>query len=167
MTLSGTSLSAPIVSGIAADLLALRPALTPDQVKGALMHQARALRRVRTLAAGVGEAFAPAAAVLALPPNPNRALDGFLTKDPDGDGMIFDDVSWLDAAKASTSWDAVSWLDGWADVSWSDVSWSNVSWSDVSWADVSWSDVSWSDVSWTDVSWADLANVVYGDVGPS
>jgi len=42
MTLSGTSLSAPIVSGIVADLLALRPALTPDQVKGALMHQARA-----------------------------------------------------------------------------------------------------------------------------
>jgi serine protease AprX len=167
ITLSGTSLSAPIVAGIAADLLALRPTLTPDQVKGALMHEARSLRRVRTLAAGVGEAYAPAAATLAFPPNPNLALNGFLIKDPAGDGMIFDDVSWLDAAKASPTWDAVSWLDGWADVSWSDVSWSDVSWSDVSWADVSWSDVSWLDVSWTDVSWADLANAVYGDVGPS
>ena len=167
ITLSGTSLSAPIVAGIAADLLALRPTLTPDQVKGALMHEARSLRRVRTLAAGVGEAYAPAAATLAFPPNPNRALDGFLIKDPAGDGMIFDDVSWLDAAKASPTWDAVSWLEGWADVSWSDVSWSDVSWSDVSWADVSWSDVSWSDVSWTDVSWADLANAVYADVPPS
>jgi serine protease AprX len=167
ITLSGTSLSAPIVAGIAADLLALRPTLTPDQVKGALMHEARSLRRVRTLAAGVGEAYAPAAATLAFPPNPNLALNGFLIKDPTGDGMIFDDVSWLDAAKASPTWDAVSWLDGWADVSWSDVSWSDVSWSDVSWADVSWSDVSRSDVSWTDVSWANLANAVYGDVGPS
>jgi len=167
MTLSGTSLSAPVVSGIAADLLALRPTLTPDEVKGALMHEARALRRVRTLAAGVGEVNAPAAAALAVPPNPNRALDAFLVKDPAGDGMIFDDVSWLDAAKASTSWDAVSWLDGWADVSWSEVSWSDVSWSDVSWADVSWSDVSWADVSWSDVSWADVANAVYGDVGAS
>jgi serine protease AprX len=167
MTLSGTSLSAPVVSGIAADLLALRSTLTPDQVKGALMHEARALRRVRTLAAGVGEVNAPAAAALAVPPNPNRALDAFLVKDPAGDGMIFDDVSWLDAAKASTSWDAVSWLDGWADVSWSEVSWSDVSWSDVSWADVSWSDVSWADVSWSDVSWADVASAVYGDVGPS
>ena len=167
ITLSGTSLSAPIVAGIAADLLALRPMLTPDQVKGALMHEAHSLRRVRTLAAGVGEAYAPTAATLAFPPNPNRALDGFLIKDPAGDGMIFDDVSWLDAAKASPTWDAVSWLDGWADVSWSDVSWSDVSWSDVSWADVSWSDVSWSDVSWTDVSWADLANAVYADVPPS
>ena len=167
MTLSGTSLSTPIVAGIAADLLALRPSLTPDQVKGALMHEARALRKVRTLAAGVGEAYAPDASALSSPPNPNRALDGFLMRDPDGDGMVFDDVSWLDAAKASPSWDAVSWLDGWADVSWSDVSWSDVSWSDVSWADVSWSDVSWSDVSWTDVSWADVADAVYGDVGPS
>ncbi len=167
MTLSGTSLSTPIVAGIAADLLALRPSLTPDQVKGALMHEARALRKVRTLAAGVGEAYAPDASALSSPPNPNLALDEFLMRDPDGDGMAFDDVSWLDAAKASPSWDAVSWLDGWADVSWSDVSWSDVSWSDVSWADVSWSDVSWSDVSWTDVSWADVADAVYGDVGPS
>jgi len=165
MTLSGTSLSAPIVAGIAADLLALRPTLTPDQVKGALMHEARALRKVRTLAAGVGEAYAPDAVSLAFPPNPNRALDNFLVHDPEGDGMVFDDVSWLDAAKASSAWDTVSWLDGWADVSWSDVSWLDVSWSDVSWSDAS-SDVSWADVSWSDVSWADVANAVYADVGP-
>ncbi len=166
ISLSGTSLAAPVVSGIAADLLALRPSLTPDQVKGALMHEARALRKVRTLAAGVGEVNAPAALALAFPPNPNRALDRFLAPDPQGDGPMFDDVSWLDAAKASAAWDAVSWLDGWADVSWSDVSWSDVSWSDVSWGDVSWSDVSWSDVSWSDVSWADVNGQAYSDVAP-
>jgi len=166
INLSGTSLAAPVVSGVVADLLTLRPSLTPDQVKGALMHEARALRKVRTLAAGVGEVNAPGALALAFPPNPNRALDGFLVPDPKGDGPMFDDVSWLDAAMASPAWDAVSWLDGWADVSWSDVSWSDVSWSDVSWGDVSWSDVSWSDVSWSDVSWADVNAAAYGDVGP-
>jgi serine protease AprX len=166
INLSGTSLAAPVVSGIVADLLTLRPSLTPDQVKGALMHEARALRKVQTLAAGVGEVNAPAALALAFPPNPNRALDSFLAPDPKGDGPLFDDVSWLDAAKASAAWDAVSWLDGWADVSWSDVSWSDVSWSDVSWGDVSWSDVSWSDVSWSDVSWADVNRSAYADVGP-
>src|SRR4051794_5659947 len=164
MELSGTSLSTPIVAGVVADLLALRPELTPDQVKGALMHEARSLRRVKTLAAGVGEVYAPGALALPAPPNPNRALDAFLVHDPEEEGVVFDDVSWLDAAKASVSWDSVSWLDGWADVSWSDVSWSDVSWSDVSWSDVSWSDVSWSDVSWSDVSWADIADAVYGDV---
>jgi serine protease AprX len=160
MKLSGTSLAAPIVAGIAADLLALDPTLTPDEVKGALMLEARALRKVRTLAGGVGEAYAPGAAAVQSAPNPNRALDSFLVPDPDGGGVVFDDVSWLDAAKASPLWDTVSWLDGWADAAWSLVSWSDVSWSDVSWSDVSWSDVSWSDVSWDDVSWAD----VYGDV---
>ena len=34
--------------------------------------------RIVALAAGVGEAYAPTAATLALPPNPNRALNGFL-----------------------------------------------------------------------------------------
>jgi len=166
MTLSGTSLSAPIVAGLAADLLTFHPYWTPDQVKGALMHGARALPKVRTLAAGVGEAYGPTAAQSWSPPNPNRALDAFLIRDPDAGGVIFDDVSWLAGAKVSTAWDTVSWLDGWADVSWSDVSWSDVSWSDVSWSDVSWSDVSWSDVSSTDVSWADVARRVYGDVAP-
>jgi hypothetical protein len=126
------------------------------------MLKAQPLRKVRNLAGGVGEAYAPGAALVSSPPNPNRALDAFLVNDDEDGGLVFDDVSWLDAVKASRSWDAVSWLD----VSWSDAAWSAVSWSDVSWSDVSWSDVSWSDVSWADVSWADIANLVYGDVGP-
>ena len=140
------------MAGIAADLLAFNPHLTPDQVKGALMVSARDLRKVRSLAGGVGEAYAAGATSVGNPPNPNRALDAFLVSDPTGDGMVFDDVSWLDAV-ASPAWDSVSWLDGWADASWSLVSWSDVSWSDVSWSD----DVSWADrlrrrlVSWADV----------------
>jgi serine protease AprX len=150
-TLSGTSLSAPIVAGIAADLLALNPRLSPDCVKGALMVGARDLWKVRSLAAGVGEVYAPAAVAAHKPPNPNLALDSFLVADPSGPGLVFDDEAWLEAVKASPSWDAVSWSDGWAGAAWSLVSWSDVSWSDVSWSDVSWSDVSWSDVSWSDL----------------
>jgi serine protease AprX len=153
-TLSGTSLSAPIVSGIASDLLELRPDLTPDQVKGALMLSAQWLPKVRAFAAGVGEVNAPGAVATGTPPNPNRALDRFLVADPTG-GVMFDDVSWLAAAQASRSWNDVSWSDGWTGATWSVLSWSAVSWSDVSWSDVSWSDVSWSDVSWSDVSWSD------------
>jgi hypothetical protein len=78
-------------------------------------------------------------------PNPNLALNRFLTVAPDGT-TVFNAVSWTDVSWTDVSWDAVSW----SDVSWSDVSWDAVSWSDVSWTDVSWSDVSWSDVSWED-----------------
>src|SRR5262249_57933196 len=37
MWMSGTSFAAPVVAGAAADLLALNPSWTPDDVKGALM----------------------------------------------------------------------------------------------------------------------------------
>ncbi len=153
MRLSGTSLSAPIVSGIAADILALHPGFTPDQVKGALMLGARPVARATSFSAGVGEPYAPLAAWYLRPPNPNQALYAFVTTGEDGT-RSFDDAAWLAAVKADPNWDAVSW---------GAVSWSDVSWSLVSWSDVSWSDVSWSDVSWTDVSWADS---VYGDVDP-
>jgi serine protease AprX len=168
MELSGTSLAAPIVAGIAADLLMLHPTFTPDQVKGALMVAARPVPRATAHSAGVGEVFAPQAAAMGAPPNPNLALNRFVVADPnDGGTPTFDDAAWLAAAKSATAWDAVSWLDGWDDAAWSLVSWSDVSWSDVSWSDVSWTDVSWSDVSWTDVSWNDVswADSVYGDVG--
>jgi serine protease AprX len=159
VALSGTSLSAPIVAGIAADILILHPTLTPDQVKGALMVAARPVPGAGR-AAGVGEVYAPAAAAVDSPPNPNAALDRFLVPDPAG-GSAFDDAAWLAAVQASADWDAISWSDGWRGAAWSLVSWSDVSWSDVSWSDVSWSDVSWADVSWSDVSWADL----YSDTG--
>jgi hypothetical protein len=142
------------VSGIAADLLMLHPTFTPDQVKGALMLAARPVPGAGR-AAGVGEVYAPTAAALDAPPNPNRALNAFLVPDHAG-GAAFDDAAWLSASRASVSWDSVSWLDGWTGAAWSPVSWSDVSWSDVSWSDVSWSDVSWGDVSWLDASSSDV-----------
>jgi hypothetical protein len=148
MRLSGTSFSAPVVAGAAAQILARRPNWTPDQVKGALMATARRLTddEVPPGSAGVGELNAWKAASLTDPPNPNRSLNRFLVSGPTG-GVAFDAVSWTDAARASVSWDAVSWTD----VSWADVSWADVSWSDVSWADVSWADVlAVADVSWED-----------------
>ena len=146
MELSGTSFSAPVVSGIAAQALARNPGWTPDQVKSALMRKARPVPESPQGSCGVGQVNA-VQSVLSITntPNPNLALNRFLTDGADGT-TVFDAVSWTDVSWSDVSWDAVSW----SDVSWSDVSWDAVSWSDVSWTDVSWSDVSWSDVSWED-----------------
>jgi serine protease AprX len=157
--LSGTSFAAPIVAGIAAQIIARNPTWGPDQVKGALMETARPTPHAIPGSLGLGEVNAVKAVTGKRVPNPNLALEQFLTTNPaNGSIPVFNAVSWSDTAKANVSWDAVSWGDvSWGDSAIGDVSWADVSWSDVSWADVSWGDVSWADVSWSDVSYEDAA----------
>jgi serine protease AprX len=144
--LSGTSFAAPVISGIAAQILARSPGLTPDQVKGNVMRRSRPVPQGDSMSCGVGQINGTKSALFDGAANPNKALDAYVKPAADGSGLAFDAVSWTDVSWSDVSWDAVSWTD----VSWSDVSWDAVSWSDVSWTDVSWSDVSWSDVSWED-----------------
>ena len=156
MRLSGTSFASPIVAGAAAQILARRPSLTPDQVKGALMLTARHVGDADPGQAGVGEINAERAATIGYIPNPNAALNRYLIRTSSGSGetTTFDAASWESAARADVSWDSVSWRD----VSWQSASWQSVSWSDASWQSVSWTDVSWSDVvAMADVSWEDNA----------
>jgi serine protease AprX len=156
--LSGTSFSAPVVSGTVAQMLARHPNWTPDQVKGALMRTARKVRD-NPRAAGVGEVTATRAVVSAYTPNPNAGLDKFVGADPSGGSSpVFNAMSWSDVATANMSWNSMSWSDqSWSDMSWSDQSWATMSWSDMSWSDMSWSDMSWSDMSWSDLSQEDAA----------
>jgi serine protease AprX len=158
--LSGTSFAAPIVSGIAAQILARNPSWTPDQIKGALMAGARSTPSAIKGSLGVGEVNGIKSVLMTSPPNPNKALDQFLTADPAGGTTpVFNSDNWESTVKANVSWDAVSWGDvSWGDSSLAAVSWSDVSWSDVSWADgLTSADVSWADVSWGDSSYEDAA----------
>ena len=54
MSLSGTSMSAPVVSGTVALMFQANPALTPNAVKAILQYTARGVRRVRPPHAGRG-----------------------------------------------------------------------------------------------------------------
>jgi serine protease AprX len=163
MELSGTSFSAPIVSGIAALILGRHPDYTPDQVKGALMAGTKPMPRASYLSAGVGEAYARRSVEIQNPPNPNLALGGFIVSDPISGGRVFDAASWADKAKSDASWADASWADAsWASTSWSAASWADASWSDASWASASWADTataaaSWADLSLASASWADNA----------
>ena len=102
MRLSGTSFAAPVVAGAAAQILARHPSWTPDQVKGALMKAARHIPDAPRGSAGVGEVNAYRAAMLNRAPNPNAALDSYLTADPAGGSTpLFNAVSWSDAARSN------------------------------------------------------------------
>ena len=163
MELSGTSFAAPIVSGVAALILGKHPEYTPDQVKGALMLGAKPLPNASNMSEGVGEVNAGRSIELTSPPNPNLALDRFITSDPATGAPVFDSASWASAAKADASWSSASWsAASWAAASWSSASWATASWSDASWASASWASsasaaASWADLSLASASWADNA----------
>jgi serine protease AprX len=165
MQLSGTSFSAPMVSGAAAMILAKNPSWTPDQVKGALMLTATPETGAPAGSLGVGELNVPKARGLnanTVLPNPNAGLNRFVTSASDG-SKVFDSAAWESAAISNVAWDTAAWSDAaWSDAAWASAAWSDVAWSDAAWATaaygtVAWSDVAWSDVAWSDAAWADNA----------
>ena len=154
MELSGTSFSAPIVSGVAALILGKHPEYTPNQVKGALMLGAKPMPQAAPLSEGVGEVNASRSVELSkAPPNPNKALSAFVVTDSTTGALVFDAASWAAKAKSDASWAEASW----ADASWADASWSAASWADASWADASFATASWADTAAAQASWADMS----------
>jgi serine protease AprX len=152
MWMSGTSFSAPVVSGAAALVIAHHPDWTPDKVKGALMLSAQPT--AGGMALGVGEVNAIAASQVANPPNPNLALNQFVSPDASG-GFAFDAASWANTAQTDASWNSASWAnDSWNSASWNSASWANASWANASWAAASWNAASWANASWAAASWA-------------
>jgi serine protease AprX len=162
MELSGTSFSAPMVTGAAADLLGLHPTWTPDQVKGALMVSAAAEPAAQPGALGVGDLDIAAAVEVADPPNPNAGLDQYLVTGSRG-STVFDATAWQTAAGQNPAWDAAAWASAawasaaWASAAWASAAWASAAWSDAAWASAAWSDAAWSDAAWADAAWADNA----------
>jgi serine protease AprX len=158
LQLSGTSFAAPIVSGVAADLLALHPSWTPDQVKGALMLSAMVPGAAVPFSSGVGELDAAAALDVTDPPNPNADLDAFLVPDPAGGSTpVFDAGSWGTTVEGDGSWGTGSWGTGsWGTGSWGTGSWGTDYWSSEAYgASGSWGTGSWGT---TTPDWGDNAS---------
>jgi serine protease AprX len=155
LQLSGTSLAAPIVAGAAADLLALHPEWTPDQVKGALMLRAQPLRHSTDRSIGVGTVDAAAAAGETEPPNPNLALRQFVVPDPNGGATpVFDSSSWTTAVTNDPAWASVAWGSvAWGSAAWSSVAWGSVAWGSVAWGSIAYGSVAWGSVAWGSVAW--------------
>ena len=155
MQLSGTSFSAPMVAGAAAEVLALHPSWTPDQVKGALMVSANPTPAAAPGSLGVGELNVSKATRVTSPPNPNAGVDQFVSSASDGTN-VFNTSAWQAAASSNPAWDAAAWSDAaWASAAWSDAAWSDAAWADAAWASAAWGDAAWSDAAWADAAWAD------------
>jgi serine protease AprX len=120
--LSGTSVAAPSVTGVAALYLEHNATARPGQVKGVLLATAN-----RLAIAGSGAGYPDAGRVIAYTGLVGNADHGL---DPNN----YLKVLYMEANQL-TSLPVVSW----DDVSWDDVAWDSVSWNSVSWDAVSWS----------------------------
>jgi serine protease AprX len=123
--MSGTSVSAPIVSGAVAILLQDEPTLTPDQVKYRLMATANKNW------SGY---------------NPSTAGAGYLD--------IFSAIYGTTTESANRGIPASQLLWTGSDpVAWQSVNWNSVNWNSVNWNSVNWNSVNWNSVNWNSDHW--------------
>ena len=121
--LSGTSVAAPSVSGVAALYIESHPTVRPGQLKGVMLATANPM-----LFAGSGAGYPDAGRAIAyfgLVGNADHGLD------PNNYLKVLYMLANKLSALPVVSWDSVSW----DSVSWDSVSWDSVSWNSVSWAD--------------------------------
>ena len=130
--MSGTSASAPMVSGAVALLLQDEPNLTPDQVKYRLMATANNVwPGYSPTTAGAGYLDVQSALQTNTIENANTGTlpSQLLYTGPDP-------IAWN-----SASWNSV----GWNTVGWNTVGWNTVGWNTVGWNTVGWNSDYWDD----------------------
>jgi serine protease AprX len=123
--MSGTSVSAPMVSGAVALLLQDEPNLNPDQVKYRLMATA------------------------------NKTWPGYtVTKAGAGYLDIYAAVSGTTTQSSNTGINASQLLWTGSDpITWGSVNWNSVNWNSVNWNSVNWNSVNWNSVNWNSDYW--------------
>ena len=192
---SGTSMSTALVSGVVADLLSARPALSPDQVKALLAGTAYSSPGLTDgSAAGAGGVDAASAFIaptptvtpsddpdapdpMTLPAGQVRQWDRFSQALLDGDRKEAY-AAWTKLSPEARSWVARSWVAlspearSWVARSWVARSWVGADgtadeWLARSWAARSWVARSWVARSWVARSWVGRSWVALSWVGRS
>jgi serine protease AprX len=161
--LSGTSMAAPVVSGVAALVIAQRPSLQPNQVKYILKQTARPVAGLGVNRVGAGMIDARAAVALAAQNNVSiEKANKAQQPNPKAAKALWPVVKTLSPVWRNKGWwRGRYWVDGgWdqtsgfktADGGWDDGGWDQTAWDNFVWEDGGWDDGGWDDGGWDTIS---------------
>jgi serine protease AprX len=153
LRLSGTSMSAPMVTGAVALLLAQRPGLTPDQVKQLLVSTASAYPGRADKA---GELNIVAALQANIPPVSTQTpvpIGGSLA--PAGKvTLLWDGTTWANSYWTSSHWDTAYWDTAhWDTAYWDSSHWDSSHWDSSHWDSSHWDSSHWDSSHWDSSHW--------------
>jgi serine protease AprX len=176
---SGTSQAAAVVSGAVALLEQEDPAITPDQVKAALVNTATPMPGAGAVNAGAGQLNVAAASKVVGLAAANPLLAGLVflgatqnfpkatgtgsldvarggnyLVDPTTGTPLTGEVDVQGQAWNGAAWDARSVAGtSWSGGSWNGATYTGTGWTSNRWSDASWTSESWSGISWNDTGW--------------
>jgi len=151
LTLSGTSVSAPVVAGAAALMIGVDPSLTPDDVKVRLMGTADPVAGATADQEGAGTLDVDQA-LAATTHATGFALSASLAG---GKHKIFTNGDYNKWEKRS--WDKYGWVKfKWAKFKWAKFKWAKFKWANVAWTKFKWAKSDPTELDWTKFKWATL-----------
>jgi serine protease AprX len=147
--LTGTSMAAPIVAGVAALLLEKNPDLTPDQVKYILTDTARSVSGSSdTVGAGVVDAYAALTSSQVDVFNVDlRPADTFARNIYE---LIYGQpLSWKNPNYMGIDWENLAW----DNLAWDNLAWDNLAWDNLAWDNLAWDNLAWDNLAWDAGEW--------------
>jgi serine protease AprX len=158
-TLSGTSMSAPVVAGTVALMLEKNSTLTPAQVKKRLKSTATPLSGFYAKDQGAGRIDAA------------KAVAGINTEREYSEGRVSD--SFAKDMRRFIQGQPLSWNDPtynggvdahnitWENVTWENITWDNITWENITWENLTWENITWENITWENITWESAETLAY------